>query len=358
MLITFRVLQGVGSAMIFGTGIAILTSVFPAQERGRVLGINVAAVYAGLSLGPFVGGLLTEYLGWRSVFYSNVPVGILILALVLWKLRDEWAEAKGEKFDLTGSIIYSVSLVLVMYGFSLLPESTGVLLLIAGAAGLVLFVRWELSVASPVFNMNLFRSNTVFTFSNLAALTNYAATHAVTFLLSLYLQYIKDYGAEVAGIILVSRPIVMAVTSPLAGRMSDRIEPRVVASIGMALVVAGLIMLVFVDQATSVNFLIASLIILGLGFGLFSSPNMNAIMGSVERRFYGVASGTAGTMRLLGQMFSMGIATLIFAVYMGRSQITPEVYDAFLVSVRVAFVVFAVLCFAGIFASLARGKMR
>ena len=357
-LILARIFQGVGSAMIFGTGIAILTSVFPANERGRVLGITVAAVYAGLSAGPFIGGLLTEYFGWRSVFLSNVPVGLLIIVVVFWKLKGEWAEAKGERFDLTGSIIYSASLVPIMYGFSLLPELTGLWLLIIGIFGIVLFVRWELRVDHPVFNMKLLKENRVFRFSSIAALLNYAATHAVTFLLSLYLQYIKGYGAEAAGIILVSQPIIMAAASPFAGRLSDKIEPRVIASIGMALVVVGLIMLVFMNQGSPVGFLIASLIVLGLGFGLFSSPNMNAIMGSVERKSYGVASGTVGTMRLLGQMFSMGIATLIFAVYIGRIQITPETHDQFLTAARVAFVVFAALCFVGIFASLARGKMR
>jgi EmrB/QacA subfamily drug resistance transporter len=357
-MILSRIFQGVGSAMIFGTGIAILTSVFPANERGAVLGINVAAVYAGLSAGPFIGGLLTEHLGWRSVFLSNVPAGLLIIVVVFWKLKGEWAEAKGERFDLAGSIVYGASLVPIMYGFSLLPELTGVWLLIIGIVGIVLFVRWELRVDHPVLNMKLLKENRVFRYSSIAALLNYAATFAITFLLSLYLQYIRGYGAEAAGIILVSRPIVMAVTSPIAGRMSDKIEPGVLASIGMAFVVVGLIMLVFVNQATTAGFLIPILIVLGLGFGLFSSPNTNAIMGSVERRFYGVASGSVGTMRLLGQMFSMGIATLIFAVYIGRIQITPETHDQFLTAVRVAFIVFAALCFAGIFASLARGKMR
>ncbi|MBU1320424.1 MAG: MFS transporter [candidate division Zixibacteria bacterium] len=358
MLIVFRVLQGIGSAMIFGTGIAILTSVFPADERGQVLGINVAAVYFGLSAGPFFGGLLTEHLGWRSVFYVNVPVGILIVLIVLWRLRGEWAEAKGERFDLFGSFIYCISLVLIMYGFSLLPNLPGFWFIAAGIAAVLLFVWWELRVESPVFNMNLFRKNSVFALSNLAALVNYAATYAVTFLLSLYLQYIKGFGAESAGIILVSRPIVMAVTSVFAGRLSDRIEPRVVASIGMALVTVGLVLLIPIGSSTSLGFIITALMILGLGFGLFSSPNMNAIMGSVERKYYGVASGTAGTMRLLGQMFSMGIATLLFAVYIGRVPITPSNHDVFLSSVRAAFVIFSALCFAGIFASLARGKLR
>jgi EmrB/QacA subfamily drug resistance transporter len=358
VLIVFRILQGVGSAMIFGTGIAILTSVFPASERGRVLGINVAAVYAGLSGGPFLGGILVEYLGWRSIFYVNLPVGILVATMVLLKLKGEWAEARGERFDLTGSVIYGLSLVSLMYGFSRLPQLLGAGLLAVGVSGLVVFVRWELKVASPVFDMKLLRHNTAFRFSNLAALINYAATFAITFMLSLYLQYVRGHGAESAGAILVSRPIVMALTSVYAGRLSDRIEPRVLASLGMALVTMGLVMLIFVGPATGAAYLIFCLMVLGLGFGLFSSPNMNAVMSSVERRFYGVASGTVSTMRLLGQMFSMGIVTLVFAVTIGRVQITPEAHGALVSSMHTAFVIFAVLCFAGIFASLARGKIR
>ena len=357
-LIVFRILQGVGSAMIFGTGIAILTSVFPASERGQVLGINVAAVYGGLSGGPFLGGLLVEHLGWRSIFYVNLPVGILIVTLVLLKLKGEWAEARGERFDLPGAIIYGLSLLFLMYGFSRLPEPLGAGLLAAGVAGLILFVRWELRVASPVFDMKLLRTNTAFRFSNLAALINYAATFAVTFMLSLYLQYVRGYGAGSAGAILVSRPIVMALTSIYAGRLSDRIEPRILASLGMALVTAGLILLVFVGSGTGIGYLILCLMVLGLGFGLFSSPNTNAVMSSVERPFYGVASGTVSTMRILGQMFSMGIVTLIFAVTIGRVQITPENHGALVQSMQAAFVIFAVLCFGGIFASLARGKIR
>jgi len=357
-MLTFRVLQGIGAAMIFGTGVAILVSVFPASDRGKVLGISVAAVYAGLSGGPFIGGLMTEYLGWRSVFIANVPIGILILIAVFWRLKGDWAEAKGEKFDKVGSVVYSISLVLLMYGFSRLPETLGFALIAGGILGVVVFVLYEMRVDSPVFNMNLFRHSRTFTFSNLAALINYSATFAVTFLLSLYLQYIKGMGPDTAGVILVSRPALMTATSIFAGRLSDRVEPRLVASVGMGVVVVGLSMLIFLDGTSSIAFIIASQLVLGLGFGLFSSPNTNAIMGAVERRFYGVAAGTAGTMRLLGQMFSMGIATLIFAVYIGRVQITPEYHDVFIKSVRVAFIVFSALCFGGIFASLARGKMR
>jgi len=358
LLICFRVLQGIGSAMIFGTGIAILTSVFPPGERGKALGINVAAVYLGLSLGPFLGGLLTQHLGWRSVFLVNVPLGLTIIALVWWQLDGEWAEARGEGFDLVGSIIYSLSLVAIMYGFSALPAMLGASLILVGVVGIVAFVWWEERVEHPVLNMALFRGNTVFAFSNLAALINYSATFAVGFLMSLYLQYVRELSPQSAGLVLVSQPIVQAVFSPFAGRLSDRVESRTVASAGMGFTVVGLVLLAGLDDDTSLRFIVASLMLLGFGFALFSSPNTNAIMSSVEKRFYGVASATLGTMRLIGQMFSMGIVMLIFSLLMGKVEIAPENYPSLLASAKLAFTIFAILCFGGIFASLARGKVR
>ncbi|MGB8658239.1 MAG: MFS transporter [Candidatus Zixiibacteriota bacterium] len=353
-----RVLQGIGGAMIFGNAVAILTSVYPVGERGKALGINAAAVYSGLSLGPFVGGFLTQNLGWRSIFVSYVPLELVIIAFTLWKLKGEWADAKGEKFDLGGSVIYGLSLVALMYGFSVLPAISAVWLILFGALGIFVFARWEMKIKSPVFDIKLFMGNVVFTFSNLAALVNYCATYAVGFLLSLYLQYTKGLSPENAGLILVSQPLMQAIFSPLAGRLSDKIEPRIVASAGMTITVIGLLLLVFLSPATTLTFIIFSLVLLGFGFALFSSPNTNAVMCSVEKRFYGVASATLATMRLTGQMLSMGIAMLVFALYIGRAQITPENYPAFLTSAKTAFIIFAVLCFGGIFASLSRGKVR
>jgi EmrB/QacA subfamily drug resistance transporter len=334
LLIAFRVLQGIGSTMIFGTGVAILTSVFPVEERGKALGMNVAATYLGLSLGPVLGGLLTEHLGWRGIFVANVPVGLIVIALVLWKLRPEWAEAQGERLDTVGSAVYALSLAAAIYGFSRLPAPLGIGLTLAGVLGLGLFVWWEMGTESPVLNVNLFRNNAAFTFSNLAALINYCATTAVGFLLSLYLQYIKGMTPRDAGLIMVAHPVVMAVLSPIAGRLSDEIESRTIASAGMGMTAVGLLLLVFLNEQTAFGFIIFSLIVLGTGYGLFSSPNINAVMSSAERRFYGVASAVLGTMRLVGQTLSMGIITLIFALYIGQVEITPETYPLFLTSVK------------------------
>ena len=219
-LILFRILQGIGSAMIFSTGIAILTSVFPPQERGKVLGISVAAVYTGLSLGPVLGGLLTQHFTWRSVFLVNLPLGVVILILVLWGLKEEWAEAKGEAFDLKGSIIYGAGITGFIGGLSLLPSLESVALIVVGAAALWIFVKWEMRIKSPVFPVGLFTANRVFALSSLAAFINYSATFAITFLLSLYLQHIKGLAPRDAGLILIFQPVVMAACSPVAGWLS------------------------------------------------------------------------------------------------------------------------------------------
>jgi len=301
---------------------AILTSVYPANERGKALGITVAGVYLGLSLGPVISGFLVQYFGWRSIFLSYVPLELIIIVLTFWKLEGEWADAKGEKLDLIGSAIYGFSLIVLMYGFSMLEQMNGLWLVLISITGLVVFFRWEMRVKNPVLDMHLFKNNTVFTFSVLAALINYSATFAVGFFLSLYLQDVKGLNPESAGLIMVSQPIVMTIFSPVAGRLSDRIEPRTVASIGMAFTALGLFLFSFLNEKTAIGYIIASLIIIGFGFALFSSPNVNAVMSSVEKKFYGVASATLGTMRLTGQMLSTGIATMILTIYVGNVQIT------------------------------------
>lgn len=357
MLILIRVLQGFGASMIFATGMAILVSVYPASERGRVLGINVAAVYLGLSTGPFFGGIITEHLGWRFIFWLNLPMGLLLLSVIFLMLKGDWAEARGARFDLIGSVILGASLLSIMYGFSKLPHAYAFYLLGGGLAGVILFVLYELKIEAPVVDIRLFRYNMVFAFSNLAAMIHYAATFAVAFLMSLYLQKVRGLSPQQAGLLLVCQPLVQAIFSPAAGRLSDRIEPRTVASAGMTVTLAGLILLTFIDGGTSFYYIIGCLMLLGFGFALFSSPNTNAILSSVERRTYGVASALVGTMRQMGMMFSMGIVMMMLALRLGQAEITAGNMDRFVGSLSTAFAVFAVMCFGGIFASLARGKM-
>ena len=358
MVVILRFFQGIGAAMIFGTGIALLTAVYPREQRGTVLGINVAAVYAGLSVGPFLGGAITELLGWRWVFLSIAPMGLLVIGLVLWRVKGDLAGSRGERFDLHGTVLYSLAITLVLLGFSTLPGTTGSALIAAGCLAAFLFVFWGSWVKHPVLDVNLFRRNRVFAYSNLAALIHYSATFAIAFLLSLYLQYVKGMSPQDAGAVILVQPFMMMLFSPLTGRLSDLVEPRVVATIGMTITTAGLAGLAFLRADTDIWLIIWALTVIGIGYAFFSSPNTNAVMSSVDARTYGVASGTVGTMRLLGQVFSMGIATVLFAVLIGREQIVPSLHDEFMTAVNVAFAIFTVLCLLGIPASMARGSLR
>ena len=355
-LIGVRILQGIGGALMFGTNMAILTSVFPPGERGRAMGINVTAVYVGLASGPFLGGLLTRYLGWRSIFAFLIPMGIISLILIRRKMKQEWAEAKGESFDWTGAVIYGVSIAALMYGFSKLPSAAGWVITVSGLLLMPLFVIREKRAMHPLFDITLISKNRVFAFSSLAALIHYAATSAIGFFLSLFLQYIKDLGPRDAGFVLMSWPLTMALISPAAGKLSDRHNPGVLASIGMAITSVALIILCFLNAGTSVALIVIVLVIMGAGFSLFSSPNSNAIMSSVEKRQLGNASGMLGTMRNVGQTLSMAIALMLLALYMGQEKINPGNYPQLMNSMKSGFIVFSVLCFAGIFASLARNK--
>ena len=356
VLIFFRVLQAVGSAMIFSTSVAIITSVFPPKERGRAMGIAISAVYLGLSLGPFVGGILTHYFSWRSIFYFVVPLGLITIYFVLTKLKNEWADAKGESFDWKGSLFYAIALFFIMMGFPKLPQLLGITYLGIGIVFLFGFIWWELRLKFPILDLHLFKDNITFRYSNLAALIHYSATFAVAFLLSFYLQYFKGLDPQIAGFVLVAQPVIMTVFSPWAGRLSDRIDPRIISSAGMGVSALGLTLLSFISANTSILHLVFILMLLGLGFALFSSPNSNSIMSSVERKHLGIASGSLGTMRMIGQMLSMGIAMMLFAYFIGQHKIETNNLPQLLASLQLAFAFFAFLCFLGVFASLARGK--
>jgi len=355
--LTMRVIQGLGAAMFVTTGMAILTSVYPQNKRGKAIGILVTAVYVGLATGPFAGGFMIKLFGWRSIFAFMLLLGSTSLFVSMRYLKGEWAEASGEKFDLAGSILYAISIFFLVYGSTRMPEIKAIILVILGTAGFILFFHHQSRIEYPIFEVSLFKTNRTFLFSSLAALINYAATFAVTFQISLYLQYIQGLTPQVAGSILMAQPVVMALFSSYAGKLSDRIEPRVIASTGMALTAAGLAIFVSLNENSPLWLITCNLVLLGFGFALFSSPNMSAIMGSVEHRQYGLASGTVATMRLLGQMCSMSIATLFLALFVGREEIRQQNYPLFLQSMKSCFTFFAILCVIGIGFSLFRGRV-
>lgn len=356
-LIGFRIAQGVGAAMGFATGMAILVSASPPQRRGRVIGLLTAAVYCGLSVGPVVGGILTQHLGWRSIFLLNTGLGLVVAVTAWLGIRSEWRGESGQRYDHAGAWLYAASLAALVGGISTVetwPVARWVAT--AGAIGLAGFVLVELTAGQPLLDLRLFRS-TVFAFSNLAALIHYSATFAVTFLVSLYLQTVAGLDPQRAGLVLLAQPVLMALLSPVAGRLSDRVEPRLVASLGMLVSLAGLLPLVFLTRSTTVAAVAGSLLVLGTGFGLFSSPNANAVMSAVPRQHYGVGTATLNTMRVVGQAMSMALVALILGHHMGSRALGPETVPELLASSRVAFALFSGLCVVGLLASLARGRV-
>jgi EmrB/QacA subfamily drug resistance transporter len=356
-LIIARFVQGIGGAMIFATSVAIVTQVYGPGERGWALGITIATVYAGLSAGPFLGGILTDRFGWPAIFLVNIPIGLACIALIHRRIRHEWADAAGERFDTAGAICYGIMLFAAIYGMLLLPDPAGLAGIGIAAGAAIMFWRMEKRSTSPLMDLSVFANNRTFVFSNIAAMINYGATFGVGVLLSLYLQYIQGFSAEFAGIILVAQPVVQTLFSPVAGRLSDRMEPRIVATAGMALTTLGLSFFIFLTPATPLWAIVGSLMVLGLGYGFFSSPNTNAIMSSAEKRHLGIASGMVATMRSIGQLLSMAIAMSCFAIFIGPIAITPAVYPALMTSVTVAFVIFTLLCLAGVGASYVRGTI-
>jgi MFS family permease len=354
-LIALRFLQGIGGSMIMATTMAIVVAVFPPDERGKALGIAVASVYAGISCGPFLGGILVTIWGWRSIFYLSVPLGLLTLFITSARLRGEWADAKGEPFDWKGGLVYASAILLLISGASNLNHGLwAFVVMLAGLSGIGLFLYVESCTTYPLLNMVLLRDNRVFALSNLAALLNYAATFGVTFFFSLYLQYVKGMNAREAGLILIVQPLLQTLLSPLCGRLADRYPAAKVATIGMALCALGLGLAASVVAATPLPAIMAILALLGTGFALFSSPNTSVIMGSVAPRYLGIASSLGASMRTLGMMASMMVITVIFSIFMADAAVTPATLPQFLFSMRLALGIFCGLCGIGIVFSAAR----
>ncbi len=356
-LLVMRALHGVGLAIGAVTSTALIVLAFPAEVRGRALGASVACIYLGVTLGPVLGGLICQNLGWRALFLVVGALSVVNVVLPFWKLRHiEWREPTSAHFDVLGSLISAVSLTAILVGFSLLPDVLAAILVAAGIVGVGAFVWWETRAADPLLNIDLFRRSRVFAFSNAASLVNYSATSAMIFLMSLYLQYNRGLSTQTAGFVLVTGPFVQAIVSPIVGRLADRLEARYVSAVGMALCVLGLLGLSFVGADTAYWFIIAMICVVCVGSAFFATPNTHTIMGSVETRWVGVASATLVTMRQVGMSMSLGVATLVLALVVGRQVIQPADYPHLLTSTRISFLIFTVLCVLGVGASLVGPK--
>lgn len=357
MLLSGRFLQGISAAMLHANQMALVSAAFPPQTRGRMIGLVVSFTYIGLSAGPLLGGLAVDSLGWRAAFVLQVPMALVVLFLGVFVVKQEWRVADGPAFDRTGALGWLISIALICTGISQLPYWHATLLLVGGLFAMALFFRHARRVSNPLWDVELFFNNRVFTLSSLASLLMYTSTYAIVVLMSLFLQTVQSFSASEAGMIMMIQPVIMAVLSPVAGRLSDKIEPRVLASSGMAVTALGLAMLSQLHVDTSLTYVISALVLTGSGFSMFSSPNINAMMSSVDSRHSGSASSAVATMRLLGQLNSMVLVTLAIALMMGSTPVSPESAPQLARAVDLSFTLSALLCIPGIVLSLVRGRM-
>ena len=374
-LIVSRVIQGGGAALMVATSAAIVTAVFPPQERGRALGINIMAVYVGLSIGPPLGGILADTLGWRSIFLINLPIGLVVLVWGWMMLPRSERVQDAPRVDFAGAALLGVFLISLLVPLTFAPEwgwaaSLTLALLALAAVSLVGFVIVERRVTSPILDLDLLVHNRLFAAANTAALLNYMALYAIGLLTAIFLEVVQDRSAAVTGWLMLSQPLLMAVLSPFAGRLSDRVGSRVLATGGMVTVAVGMVLLAAMPTTAPVWQVAADLAVVGLGMAAFSAPNTSAIMGSVRRDQLGVASAFLGTMRTAGMALSVALLGGIAASQLGRlggrllfthgrdggaAGLAARAVDGYAQGYRYAMLTGAVLALAGAAVSLTRG---
>ena len=363
VLLVFRAVQGIGASMIFSTNIAALTAAFEEKDRGKVLGYATCATYVGLSLGPVLGGILNHNLGWRSIFLATGGISAVAFFFVMFRLHQEkktsWKEIKTANIDLAGNVTFIAGVFLLMYGLSeIRAKSFAGWLLAAGVLTLIVFAKIEGKSPAPLINVKTLRENPPYTLSNLAALLNYGATFAVSYLLSMYLQSIKEMTSQEAGFVLITSTAVMAIFSPVFGKLSDKKSPFFLSAMGMVLSAAASGTLCFLKETTPIWQLLMILGISGLGFALFASPNTNAVMSFVKKEDYASASALLATMRSGGHTLSMAIITLTLSICTGEgagSGMTGDSYaDGIMQSIKISFFLFTIFCILGIFMAIKR----
>ncbi|MBQ9026156.1 MAG: MFS transporter [Methanobrevibacter sp.] len=351
MFLLCRLVQGIGVSFLNVASMAMVVSAFKPQNRGKAIGINVTGVYLATSTSPVIGGFLNYQFGWKSIFLTSIPFLILILVLLITQIKKEWITMGEVPIDWKGCIVYSLGILLFIYGFTRLDEMIGIILTVIGIIVLSIFVLVELREKYPVFDVKFFK-NPKFSSANFAALCAYLATFAVTTIVNYHLQYIRGFDSQMAGLILLVAPLIQVIMAPISGRLSDRINPQKLAAVGMFFGAISLGMLAMLNESSSLIFLVVAMIFHGLGFGIFSSPNTNAIMSSVPPKDTSVASASVATMRVIGQTMSMGMLTLVFAFIMGDVPMISQYFPLLTASCQVTCLICMVLCAVSVLASL------
>lgn len=347
----FRIVQGIGVSFLNVSSMAMVVQAVKPQNRGKALGVTVTGVYLATSLSPVIGGFLVHNLGWRSLFYFVIPFLVLCMILMAVKIPQEWKTYENQPIDKLGSILWGIGILTFIYGFTSLVNTRGVILTIVGIIILCIFGVYELKQSFPVFNLNLFKNNK-FTSSNIAALCSYFAIMVVTTILNYHFQYVRGWDAQMSGLILVITPIIMAVMAPNTGKLSDRIHPQKLAAVGIGIAAVSLGILIFLNEGTPLFVVVLAMILQGIGMGLFSSPNMNAIMSSVPPKYAPTASASQATMRTIGQTMSLGLLTLVFAWVMGNLKLSHEYATMIVQASQTICLICFIACIIAVFASL------
>ena len=357
-LLIVRVLQGLFSSLVFATAMAIIAAVFSDRSRGTALGLGATSVYLGLTCGPLIGGWLTETLGWRSVFWAPVALASVAIVLAMIYVRnDHDAEKPSEPLDWKGSLLFVALATLLLFGLSGLPGLYNWLMLLAGIGLIFVFVWQQNRCEYPLVRFSLLAANRVLNRSLMASFFMYGAHFPVLFLLSLYLQYLQGLSPSEAGQLILLQALIMAILAPISGRLSDRIEPRLIATLGCVFFGIGFATLIFLESDSSLSHVIVSLCLLGVGFGLFSTPNNNAALGSVPKERLSIASALLNLSRTSGNMFSMAIIMLLMSQWLGSEQIRPERYPDLMIVVKLGFASACAYSFLAAWFSYSRGKV-
>lgn len=360
-LIGFRGLQAIGATMLAANSPAILTKNFPARQRGQALGMQATMTYMGLTVAPSLGGWLTDAFGWRAVFYINIPVGLLALALSWRFIPVDTPSTQEENFDLPGAFVFLTGLVTLLLGLNqghawgwTSPSIIG--LLVAALVLLVTFVILELRRANPMLDLTLFKHPT-FSASVASAVFNYICVFTIIFLLPFYLLEGRHLTPSQAGLILTAQPIIMAIVAPISGTLSDRIGVQIPSVFGMAILGVGLFLLSQLNAQSPTQAIVLGLAVSGLGTGIFISPNNSALMGSAPRHRQGIAAGVLATARSVGMVLGVGLAGAIFTTVLGHTPSASAEQGLFR-AIHISFLVATGVAGLGVITSMIRGMSR
>ncbi|HEX2954122.1 MAG TPA: MFS transporter [Bacillota bacterium] len=368
MLIIFRAVQAIGAGMLMAMGPAIVTDNVESQERGKALSVTAVAVASALTIGPVLGGALTVLLGWKSIFFVNIPIGIIGVWLAQRSIPDR-GERTVQSFDFSGAVLVFLALISILLPLSLVEhygwENPVILSLIAfGLLLTIIFVIWEKRLKNPMFDLSLFE-NRLFSMSNLSTLLNFMGQFTIILLMPYYLQQLRGLTPEKAGLIYLAMPLVTMIIAPISGSLSDRMDSRYISASGMAFMALGMGLLSSLKANSPYSFLVAALAVVGFGIGLFQTPNNSAIMGAVPPTKRGIASGMQATMRNIGMVLGVAISGALFTSShdaLMKSGIAHGLQGAalksasFVGALHITYIVAAVFAAAGIITSLIKGS--